>query len=64
MFLPLPSDDKTVESEPATPNTDNPSHLAVTILKEKHPSTQQSESSQFTQTRSGCISKPSECLIY
>ena len=39
MLLPLPSEDKTVESEPATPNTDNPPHLAVTIPTEQYHST-------------------------
>lgn len=64
MLLPLPSEDKIVESEPATPNTDNPPHLAVTNPTEQYPGTQQSENSQFTQTRSGRVSKPPERLTY
>jgi len=62
MLVLLPSDDKTVKPKvPITPSMQKPLHRPVVAIPIKqHSNTDQSENSQFTQTRSGRVSKPPE----
>ena len=62
MLVPLSSDGKTVKPNvPITPNISKPLHRPViTIPIGQHLNTGQSENNQFTQTKSGRVSKPPE----
>lgn len=62
MLVPLPSDDRTAKSNvPIRPNTAKPPPRPVVAIPiEKHPNIGQSRNSQYTQTRSGRVSKPPE----
>ena len=55
MLQPLPSTEKTTN---ITQNTKLPHRPMVAIPIEQQLNSQQTESTQFTQTRSGCVSKP------
>lgn len=65
MLLPLLSVQKTTKPKMSiTTETAKPLHCPVVVIRiVQPPATQQAENSQFTQTRSGRISKPPDCYI-